>query len=246
MVSRAKILLIDDDPQTAFVLFPALAREGYDTLLANDATSGLELALRRRRLDLILLEIALSEGRGMTLLEAIRSRRAIPLIVLSTCSSEAEKARALDLGADDYITKPFGLVEVLARIRGVLRRSLPPPPPSEHGAIPEPPALAEETYTFGDVVVDPALRRVRKRGRAVALTVREFNLLVYLLRSRHRVVSNEMIVKALWPQPPRARRGRPSSTVGNVVQRLRRKLEDDPKVPEYVVTVRGSGYRFEG
>ena len=239
-MSKAKILLIDNDPQTALTLFPALAREGYDTLLATDGAWGREL-VQHRRLNLILLEIALSKTDGLA--ELIRSKR-IPVIVLSARSSAGGKARALRHGADDYATKPFDIEEVLAQIEAVLRRSSHPPPPL--GDPVDTATDPEETYSFGDVTVDPALRLVQKRGHTVELTPREFDVLLYLLRSRDRVASDEMIVRAVWPRPPRAPlrgRGR-SSTVTNIVRGLRRKLEDDARAPHHIVTVRGSGYRI--
>jgi DNA-binding response OmpR family regulator len=221
------ILVVEDDPSIAMGLEMNLAAEGYRVIAAADGEHGLELA-RGDDVDLAILDVMLPRYNGFELLRTLRSeRRTVPVIMLSARGAEMDKVMGLELGAEDYVTKPFGLAELLARVRAVLRRD----------------AIARggsEGIVVAGIEVDPATREVRRKGAPVELTATEFDVLLCLIQAGGRVLSREQIQAHVWGPN---HHGTPR-TVDNFILQLRTKLEDDPANPDHLVTVRGVGYRF--
>jgi two-component system alkaline phosphatase synthesis response regulator PhoP len=222
-----RILVVEDEPGIALGLETDLKLEGYDVEVARDGETGLRRA-REGSFDLILLDVMLPRKDGFAVCREIR-RAGLPvsIIVLTAKTQEAEKVLGLELGADDYVTKPFSPLELRARIKAVLRRNT--------GETPE-------MYRFGDVEVNFTLGEVRRAGAVVEITAIEFRLLAAFIRLRGRVLTREQLLDEVW--------GRDSSptdrVVDNHIMNLRRKIEDAPDVPRYVVSLRGVGYRFDG
>jgi len=217
------ILIIEDDPHIRQGLEMNLSIEGYKVLSASDGARGLELA-RERKPDLVVLDLTLPKLDGFSVLRALRrDDRDTPVLILSAKGQEAAKVEGLSLGADDYVTKPFGLAELLARVHAALRRA----------------GRGDEKRAFGRVEVDLKARKVLVSGRDVELTAREFDLLRHFLLHPDLVLTREQLMQAVWGidffGTPR--------TVDNFILRLREKLEDDPNHPRFE-TVRGVGYRF--
>jgi two-component system, OmpR family, alkaline phosphatase synthesis response regulator PhoP len=230
----ATILVVEDDPAIATGLALNLRLEGYTAEVVHDGDAALDM-VRDRRPDLLLLDLSLPRKDGLAVLSELRGAGdALPIIVLSAREGEYDKVGALRLGADDYVTKPFALAELMARIAAVLRRaSL-----RTGGTVPPP---IDERLGFADVEIDLATRTVSRNGQEVKLTHLELELLVYLLRNPARVLSRELLLREVWGLKAA---GSPR-TVDNFILQLRAKLEDDPDRPRYIVTVRGSGYRFD-
>jgi len=223
-----RILIVDDEPQMVRGLEDNLRFEGYQTLAAHDGREGLALAVAERP-DLILLDVMMPGMSGWDVCRELRAKGlAIPVIMLTARGEEADRVEGLELGADDYVTKPFGLRELLARIRAVLRR-------------PGPRATPEEC-AFGDVRVRLRARLAFKAGQEVKLTRKEFDLLRYLLEFRGEVITRDRLLDEVWGYDhfPTTR------TVDTHILRLRQKFEDDPERPRHIVTVHGQGYRFLG
>jgi DNA-binding response OmpR family regulator len=224
----AKILIVDDEPEIVRGLTDNLRFEGYQTATATNGLEALDAAAREAP-DLILLDIMLPAMSGWDVCRTLRARGIdVPVIMLTARGAEADRVRGLEGGADDYIAKPFSLRELLARVRAVLRR-------------PGPRQKAEE-YAFGDVRVRPRGRQVFRAGREVALTRKEFDLLVYLLAHPGEVVTRERLLDEVWGYE----RFPTTRTVDTHVLRLRRKFEADPDRPAFIQTVHGQGYRFGG
>jgi DNA-binding response OmpR family regulator len=220
-----RVLVVEDDPSILLGLRLNLEKEGYEVGLAADGEVGLKRA-REGAWDLIILDVMLPKLNGYELVCSLRAEHDhTPVLMLSARTSEVDKIMGLDVGADDYVTKPFGIGELLARVRAALRRGEQPGAPS---------------WRFGSVVVDPDTREVRRAGAPVELTATEFNVLAALLRARGRILSREQIMDAVWDQ---AREATPR-TVDNFIAQLRAKLEDDPAAPRHLLTVRGVGYRL--
>jgi DNA-binding response OmpR family regulator len=225
-----RVLVIEDDPSIAIGLRINLESEGYVVDVAEDGASGLGLA-RSLHPDLIVLDVMLPKRNGLEVLHDLRAEgRTMPIIILSAKAGEMDKVAGLELGAEDYVAKPFSLAELLARVRAALRRAHPPQPAARRGAV------------FGDVEVDEAGRNVRRAGAPVDMTAREFDVLVCLMTERGRVLSRDDIFRRVWGPK---HHGTPR-TVDNFIQQLRAKLEVDPQEPAYIQTVRGVGYRFDG
>ena len=219
------ILVIDDDETVRDTISVMLEQEGFRTHLAADGREGYEKALSLKP-DLILVDLRLPGMSGMEICKQVRAARlSTPIIVLSAVGDEIDKVLLLEIGADDYVVKPFGSRELLARIRAVLRRSS---------------GEAKRVVHFGEVEVDFERRRVERRGEAVKLTPAEYNLLVYFLQNPDRPLTRDMILNAVWGYEtfPNTR------TVDIHVVKLRQKLEPDPNVPRHFTTVHGVGYRF--
>ena len=235
----ALVTIVEDDSAIAEGLALNLKLSGYRSLVIGDGETALPRVIEDQP-DLVLLDITLPRRSGLWVLEQLRQRENhVPVIVLSARQDESDKVAALSLGADDYITKPFTLAELLARVGAVLRRSrlgrAPGPPPPEDEA----PAASERILRFGDVVVDLEDRTVRRLDQPVKLTHLEFELLSFFCRNRGRVYTREELLRHVWgSQQGQAR------TVDNFVAQLRAKLENDPEEPRHLLTVRGSGYRF--
>ncbi len=223
---KKTVLVVEDDPSIAMGLELNLSAEGYAVLLAEDGEEGLQLA--RRGVDLIVLDVMLPRLNGFEVVKILRGENnPVPVIMLSARGAELDKVMGLELGAEDYITKPFGLAELMARVKAVLRRD----------------AIARRT---GSVVraaaleIDPGTRQVRRKGDLVELTATEFDVLSCLIQAEGNVLSREQILSRVWGP---SHHGTPR-TVDNFVLQLRNKLEEDPQTPRHLVTVRGVGYRF--
>jgi len=222
----ARILIVDDEPEMVRGLQDNLRFEGYETLAATQAREGLRLALREAP-DLLLLDVMMPELSGWDVLRALRQERVdIPVILLTARGEEVDRVLGLELGADDYITKPFSLRELLARVRAVLRR----PGPRRKG----------ETLAFGDVRIGLRARQAFKGGREVVLTRKEFDLLRFLAEHRGEVLTRDRLLDEVWGYAhfPTTR------TVDTHILRLRQKFEADPEHPRYILTVHGQGYKL--
>lgn len=223
-----RILLVEDDPSIVIGLRMNLEREGYHVELATDGQAGLE-RMRQGGLDLVLLDIMLPKLNGYEVLHALRQDAdATPVLLLSARSSEMDKVMGLDLGADDYVHKPFSVAELLARVRAALRRG--------RDKIP-----GESRWQMGDVEVDPDRHQVRKAEREVELTATEFEVLQLLKNAKGRVLSRQAIFEHIWGDSHRGT----LRTIDNFISQLRSKLENDPAAPRHLVTVRGVGYRLD-
>jgi DNA-binding response OmpR family regulator len=229
-LSGKRVLVVEDDPSIAIGLRINLESEGYVVDVAEDGEAGLEMA-RSVDPDLIVLDVMLPKRNGLEVLHDLRAEgRTMPIIILSAKAAEMDKVAGLELGAEDYVAKPFSLAELLARVRAALRRGNAPAPSPRRGIV------------FGDVEVDVAARNVKRSGEPVDMTAREFDVLVCLMNERGRVLSRDDIFRRVWGPK---HHGTPR-TVDNFIQQLRAKLEVDPQEPAYIQTVRGVGYRFDG
>lgn len=219
------VLVIDDDEGLRDTIAVMLEQAGFSTVHAADGRAGLERALTCKP-DLVLVDLRLPALSGVEVCKQLRSSNVkTPIIVLSAICEEVDKVLLLEIGADDYLVKPFGVRELLARIRAVLRRSA---------------VDARKTFSFGDTEVDLERRVVTRRGREVIFTFTEYKLLVYFLENLDRALTRDMILNSVWgcESFPNTR------TVDAHVVKLRQKLERDPNVPRHFVTLHGVGYRF--
>lgn len=234
MADVKRILVVEDEAMVADVVERYLRRAGYEVEVAHDGNAGLA-AYYRTLPDLVVLDVMLPGIDGLEVCQRIRESGSTPVILLTARDREADKINGLGLGADDYVTKPFSPRELVARVEAVLRRAAAPAraaaDPSARGAL-----------RFGDLEVDSVKRSVLLRGEPVALTAREFDLLVYLAEHPGRVFSREQLMDAIWDQDFEGDAG----TVTVHVRRLRTKIEQDPSRPAYLRTVWGVGYKFEG
>jgi len=223
-----RILIVDDEPEIVRGLEDNLRFEGYQTLTAGNGADALAVAAREAP-DLIVLDLMMPVVSGWDVCRTLRARGIdVPIIMLTARGEEADRVRGLELGADDYLTKPFSLRELLARVRAVLRR----PGPRQKG----------EELAFDDVRVRSRGRQVFKAGHEVILTRKEFDLLLYLLAHRGEVITRERLLDEVWGYE----RFPTTRTVDTHVLRLRRKFEADPEHPRFILTVHGQGYRFAG
>ena len=220
------ILIVEDNEDLAFGLRNNLEIEGYDVEVAADGATGLERA-RDPSLDLVILDLTLPEMDGLRVLTELRSDgHDVPVLVLTARGEEADKVRGLKLGADDYVTKPFALLELLARVEAMLRRR---------------PAENDQPMHFGELEIDESARTVRRGGALVELAPRELELLLALIHHRGKVVSRPQLLSEAWGHTGEV----VTRTVDTHVAELRRKLEVDPANPRYIHTVRKAGYRFD-
>lgn len=225
--TRARILIVEDDAAIREGLELNLSLEGHVCAVAVDGEQAIA-CLSRQPFDLVLLDVMLPGRNGFEVLRSIRyDRPELPVLLLTARNEEADKILGLELGADDYIVKPFGLGELRARIRSALRRA-----GLQHG-------VSQPLRAFGDVDVDREAHRVRRHGEEVPMTAREFALLLHFLDNPERVLSRDALLRRVWGLEHATLR-----TVDNFVMRLRQKLEPDPDAPRHLVTVRGVGYRF--
>ena len=221
------ILVVDDEPQITRVLRTSLSSHGYDIRVANDGETALEI-MNDWSPDLVITDLAMPNMDGLELCRRLRTKTQIPIIVLSVRGEERTKVQALDAGADDYVTKPFGMEELLARVRANLRRTR----TEESDLAP---------IEAGDFKIDREARSVFVKDRAVHLTPTEFDLLVYLVRHAGKVVTHRALLGAVWG-------GESTEQVEYLrvfVAQLRKKLEPSPNSPRYIVTDPWVGYRFE-
>lgn len=225
---KGNILVVDDEPQITRVLKTTLSSQGYGVRTASDGDEALQM-LKEWTPDLVITDLRMPNLGGLELCRQIRAKSRIPIIVLSVKGEERIKVEALDAGADDYVTKPFGVHELLARVRAALRRAAAPEEPES--------PLIEA----GDFRIDTATRSVRVRDREVHLTPKEFDLLIYLARHAGKVLTHRNLLAAVWggnsvEQPEYLR---------VFVGHLRKKLEPDEAAPRYILTEPWVGYRFE-
>lgn len=226
----ASVLVVDDDATVSDVVRRYLERAGYTVLLAGDGPSALA-AFREHRPDLVVLDLMLPGLDGRELCRLMRAEASeLPVVMLTALGTEADRVLGLELGADDYVTKPFSPRELVLRVQSVLRRAR-----GMGGPVTEP-----VTLTDGDLVVDTASRLATLDGRPLALTVREFDLLVHLMRNPGRAFRRAELLEAVWGWT-----FGDSSTVTVHVRRLREKIETDPSQPRRIATVWGVGYRYE-
>jgi two-component system, OmpR family, alkaline phosphatase synthesis response regulator PhoP len=224
-----RVLIVEDNQDLAFGLRNNLEIEGYAVDVAADGQAGLAAA-RERRPDLVVLDLMLPGLDGYRVLRQLRAEGlTMPVLILTARGEETDKVLGFRLGADDYVTKPFGVLELLARVEALLRRSR---------AVAPQPARAVER--FGDVEVDVATRTVRRSGEDVALTPMEFDLLVALLRRQGAVASRLELLSEVWGHSSAVL----TRTVDTHIGELRRKLERDPSTPRHILTVRKAGYRL--
>lgn len=225
-----RILVVEDNRELADGLRTNLEFEGYDTELAHDGTTGL-MRGRTGRFDLVILDLMLPSLDGFRVLGALRDAQIrTPVIVLTAKGDEEDKVHGLQLGADDYVTKPFGLREFLARVRSQLRRT---------AQVAELAATDLVPVRLGSIEFDPAIHAVRKGGSLVPLRPKEYELLEVLLRHRGRLVSREELFQEVWGYDVTVT----SRTLDTHIGELRKKLEDDPSRPRWILTVRKTGYR---
>ena len=220
------VLVVDDEPIVREVVVRYLEREGYRTLEAGDGDAARD-ALARTSPDLVVLDVMLPGTDGLELCRWIRSTSQLPVIMLTARGEEADRIVGLELGADDYVTKPFSPRELAARVKSVLRRS----DRADESA---------ERLEFGDVELEQATREVRKAGIELRLTAKEFDLLWFLASHPRRVFSRDQLMARVWGYTAALDTG----TVTVHVRRLREKIEDDPSEPRYLETVWGIGYRL--
>ena len=221
-----RVLLVEDDPSIREVADLGLSQAGFRVTTSGNGRDGL-IQFRNQSFDLVVLDIMLPELDGYEVCRQIRSQSRVPIIMLSAKSDTVDVVVGLELGADDYVTKPFELPELVARARAAVRRG---------AALPEDPVL-----TRGDLEIDPAAFIARKSGEELTLTVTEFKLLFELARRPGQVFTRELLLERVWNYEYLG----DSRLVDVAVQRLRAKVEDDPKEPKHIKTVRGVGYRFD-
>jgi DNA-binding response OmpR family regulator len=224
------ILVVDDEPSIVEVVSLYLRREGFNVLAAADGDTALAMA-REHRPDLIVLDIMLPKRSGLEITRLLRTEREVPIILLTARGDEADRIVGLELGADDYVVKPFSPREVVARVKAVLRRTIRETPDEE-----------ERPLRRGSMTVIPRERVVTIDGANVDLTAKEFDLLYFLARHPRQVFTRDQLLDRVWGTEYVA----DESTVTVHVRRLREKIERDPSNPEHVVTVWGVGYKFSG
>lgn len=218
---RKKVLVVEDDPVLTRVLRDNLTFEGFEVESVADGSLAQAVA-RDFAPDLVLLDVNLPGQSGFDLCAAWRQRSQVPIILLTAMGQKSDKVRGLQLGADDYVTKPFELEELLARIHAVLRRA----------------RTFSSSLTLGDVVVDFAARTATRGSAELDLTHRDFEILQYLAGRPHTIVSRDELLRAVWGYPDTAA----TRAVDHAIARLRKKIEDKPHKPRYIHTVHGDGY----
>ena len=226
---KRHILVVEDDPSITLGLQMNLEAEGYEVSIAIDGEDGLARAVSAN-VDLVILDVMLPKMNGLEVVKAIRSQgNHVPVVMLSARGAEMDKVMGLELGAEDYITKPFSLAELLARVKAVLRRD---------GIARK---SAERLVRAGDLQIDSGLRQVLRAGELVPLTATEFDVLWCLVEASSRVLTREDILTRVWGVGHHGT----LRTIDNFLLQLRTKLESDPAEPEHLLTVRGVGYRFK-
>jgi DNA-binding response OmpR family regulator len=223
------IVIIEDDPLISEPVARALGRAGYDTTIANTGKTGIEIVLSQKP-DLVLLDIMLPEMDGWEVCKAIRETNLVPIVMLTALNEEIDRVLGLELGADDYITKPFSTRELIARIKAMLRRV----EFDRTGLTPE------QSTTWGDIRIDLSQRRIFKNSQPIDLRYKEFELLTLLISHPGEIVTRAEIFDKVWGTDWLG----DMRTLDVHIRWLREKLEDDPSNPRYIQTVRGVGYRF--
>ena len=226
---KTTILVADDDPQLLRLMTRNLELEGYDILSARDGKEALD-TIEVRLPDLALLDVMMPKMDGFTVCQCVRDFSALPIIIVTARGQDGDKIRGLDLGADDYLTKPFNIDELLARVRAVLRRSR----FNQH----EQAQRFQEQVTIGDLHIDYAQRQVRLYDREIGLTPVEYRLFAYLAQNVGRIITQELLLEHVWG----AEYVGESHMLQVNINRLRRKVEPDPSYPRYILTKVGIGY----
>jgi two-component system, OmpR family, response regulator RegX3 len=227
---RPKVLFVEDETSISGPFSKALAREGFEPHVAGTAKRALELA-EQIEPDIVLLDLTLPDGDGRDICRELRRRSSVPIVMLTARGTETDRIVGLELGADDYVVKPFSGAEVIARIRAVLRRT---------GARTDTPAAPAEPVTVGELALDPGARRARLKGEELQLSRNEFDLLAELLAHAGRVVTREDLMSRVWDENWFGS----TKTLDVHIRWLRQKLGDTPENPRYLHTVRGVGFRF--
>ncbi|HJV04507.1 MAG TPA: response regulator transcription factor [Actinomycetota bacterium] len=226
---RPSILIVEDEPSLAETIRYNLEREGFSAAVAEDGRVALE-RFRADRPDLVLLDLMLPELSGLDVCRTIRSESLVPVIIVTAKDTEADTVAGLELGADDYVTKPFSMRELISRVRANLRRARAGGPEDE----------PDEVLRGGPVELDVARHEARVRGEPVGLPPKEFELLEAFLRRRGRLLTRDFLIDEVWGSDYFG----DTKTLDVHVKRLRRKIEADPHQPEHLLTVRGLGYKF--
>ena len=232
MANNNKILIVEDDHNLLTTLKYNLQKDGYDVTTAIDGAEAVETA-RKEKPDLIILDVMLPKINGFEVCRILRKEMIVPILMLTAKTEETDKVVGLEIGADDYVTKPFSMRELLARVRAMLRRA----------------KLTESMLTdkktilkINDLEIDTARHRVLHRGIVVALTSKEFDLLSFLARNRGLVFNRDQLLEKVWGYDYAG----DTRTVDVHIRWLRQKIETNPKNPEYLITIRGIGYKLEG
>ena len=224
-----RILIVEDEPNMVAGLRDNFEYEGYEVLTAADGVEGLERALNESP-DLVVLDVMMPRMSGLDVCKQLKARRpSIPIIMLTARGQEVDKVVGLELGADDYVTKPFSIRELLARVKAVLRRARPLP-------------KQQERYTFGEVEVDLKSCQVTRKGASVEVSSKEFELLKFFLCHSGETLSRDKLLEEVWGYD----RFPTTRTVDAHIVRLRQKLEPKPEEPRFILTVHGTGYKFVG
>jgi two-component system response regulator VicR len=225
--ANRRILVVDDEKKIVDIIAFNLNKEGYDVLCAYDGEQGLNFALTKNP-ELVLLDIMMPKMDGFEVCKKLREKSQIPIIMLTARVEEVDKVLGLELGADDYVTKPFSNRELMARVKANLRRT------------DAPPVQSSNVQTFGDIVIDSNKYEVRRNGEVIELTHREFELIRFLATQSSQVFSRETLLEKVWGYEYFG----DVRTVDVTIRRLRSKIEDNPDKPVYVLTKRGVGYYF--
>ncbi len=228
-----RVLVVDDEPVLVDTIRYNLRREGYEVQVANDGNEAIKLA-QSASPDLVVLDLMLPGIDGLEVCRQLRRESTVPILMLTAKDDEIDKIVGLEVGADDYMTKPFSMRELLARVRAMLRRSRMQQQSSTADAV--------QPVRSGDLEADPLQRRVVLRGAALQLKPKEFDLLVYLMQQRGRVLTRDQLLEKVWGYTF----GGDTRTVDVHIRWLREKVEEDPSTPRRLETVRGVGYRFVG
>ncbi|MGI6081360.1 MAG: response regulator [Limnochordia bacterium] len=225
MVVKQRILVVDDEPAILELVSFNLKKDGYEVVTAADGKSALEMFMKEKP-DLVVLDLMIPEPDGYEVCKRIRAQSAVPVIMLTARGEEQDRIRGLDLGADDYVVKPFSPRELLARVRAVLRRS--------------PVMQEDDRLVAGDLVIDSERHQVTIAGEPVELTPKEFDLLKMLAENAGKALERDLLLEEVWGY---AFAGA-TRTLDVHIRRLRQKINDDPQNPRYIETVHGIGYRF--
>ena len=226
------ILVVDDEKSIVDIISYNLKKEGFEVIAAYDGQQGLKIALTENP-DLILLDIMMPKMDGFEVCRRIREKKLqTPIIMLTARAEEVDKVLGFELGADDYVTKPFGVRELVARVKANLRK---------HSEIP-PAAEPKSSFTIADLVFDMNMQDIRRNGQVIALTPREFELTKFLATQKNQVFTREDLLEKVWKYEYFG----DVRTVDVTIRRLRSKLEENPEKPRYIITKRGIGYYFDG
>jgi two-component system, OmpR family, response regulator len=227
-----KVLIVEDDPNLLETLKYNLRKEGYDVVMASDGEQALEVA-RREKPDLIILDIMLPKINGFEVCRILRKEMTVPILILTAKADETDKIVGLEIGADDYMTKPFSMRELLARVRAMLRRTR---------MVTASPADEPTSLRIGNLEIDIARHRASLSNAALELAPLEFDLLTFLARNKGLVFSREQLLEKVWGYDFAG----DSRTVDVHIRWLRQKIETDPAHPKHLITIRGTGYKLEG